>query len=337
MKGIYFKAPREVEYRTDLKKPEIKPDEVLVKVKYCGICGSDIESYETGALMLTGIILGHEFSGEVVEVGNKVKKVKIGDRVTANPNLPCGRCYWCEHNLENMCKDSYGLGLTHNGALAEYIAVKSERIHILPDSISFEEGALIEPLSVAVYAVQESGIKLGENAVVLGAGTIGLLTTHVLNAIGASKIIVIEPMESKQKKAMEMGADIILDPKKWTKISRYTNKVGADHVFDCVAIPETINNTLKIVKKGGKITFIGIHVEPFQIEGFLQLILKNISIRGVFAYNQDTFKTAINLLEKNKLNIKPIITKIAKLEDVPELFEILSKPIHDEIKVLIEI
>ncbi|MHA1271223.1 MAG: zinc-dependent alcohol dehydrogenase [Candidatus Helarchaeota archaeon] len=337
MRGIYFKEPHMVEFKEDLSKPKIKPDEVLVKVKYCGICGSDIESYETGALMLTSIILGHEFSGEIVEIGSNVRKLKIGTRVTANPNLPCGKCYWCQHNQENMCKDSYGLGLTHNGAFAEYISVKAERLHILPDSISYEEGALIEPLAVAIYGVQESGIKVGDNAVVLGAGTIGLLTIEVLNAIGAGQIIVIEPVESKKKKALELGADIVLNPRDWTKINKYTKKVGADHVFDCVAIPETINNSLKIVRKGGHITFIGIHVDPFQIKGFLQLLLKNISIRGVFAYNQDTFRTAIKLLEKKKINVMPIITKKISLEEVPSAFQMLSELEHEEIKVIVEI
>ncbi|MHA1693647.1 MAG: zinc-dependent alcohol dehydrogenase [Candidatus Helarchaeota archaeon] len=337
MKGIYFKEPHNIEFKTDLSKPELKPDEVLVKVKYCGICGSDIESYETGALMLTGIILGHEFSGDVIEVGDKVKKIKIGTRVTANPNLPCGKCYWCIHDQENMCKDSYGLGLTHNGALAEYIKVKEDRLHKLPDNISYEEGAMVEPLAVATYAVQESGIKLGENAVVIGAGTIGLLTIQVLNAAGAGKIIVIEPVESKQKKALEVGADVVLNPKNWSKISKFTKKIGADHVFDCVAIPQTINNTMKIVKKGGHITFIGIHVEPFQVEGFLQLLLKNISIRGVFSYTNDTFTDTITLLEKRKINVKPLITKIIKLEEVPEMFKILSQLEHEEIKVLTKI
>jgi L-iditol 2-dehydrogenase/galactitol-1-phosphate 5-dehydrogenase len=336
MKGIYFTEPGKVELKENIDKPKIKSDEVLIKIKNCGICGSDIESYQTGALELTGIILGHEFSGEIVEIGDKVRKLKLNTRVTANPNIPCNKCYWCEHAQENMCKNTYGIGLTHDGAFAEFVSVKADRIHIIPDSVSFEEGAMVEPLAVAVYAVQNSGFKLGENAVVLGSGTIGLLTIQVLKAAGASQIIVLEPVESKQKLALELGADRILDPADWSKINKFTNKVGADNVFDCVGVPETFINSLKIVKKGGKITVVGIHVESFVMEGFLQLMLKNITMRGVYGYTQDTFRNAIRLLEQKKVDVKPLITKKIKLSETPEAFKLLSNPIHEEIKMMIE-
>lgn len=336
MRGAFYEGVRKIVIRDDFPKPTIEPDEVLIKVKYCGICGSGIESYKKAGMYLSRIIIGHEFSGEIVEIGDKVKKLKIGNRVTANPNLPCNDCYWCDRNQENMCKvHNNCLGTTTNGAMAEYINVKEHRIHILPDSVSFEEGATIEPLAVGIYSVNESGIKMGENAAVYGAGTIGLMTIQALNVVGAN-IFVLEPLESKHKLALELGADTVLIPKNWKKIHRLTDKVGPDHIFDCVGKGETIMSSINLVKRGGHITVVGMDPEPFEIKNFYAMALGNISLRSIYAYIQDTFKTAINLLEKKKVNVKPMITKIIKLDDVPEMFEILSKP-HDEIKVLVEI
>jgi len=336
LRGILFQEVKSIIVKDDLPKPKIKKDEVLVRVKKCGICGSDIESYLTGALMLTGITLGHEFAGEIVEVGEAVKKWQVGDRVTANPNLPCNKCYWCKRNLENMCKNIGGLGLTVNGALAEYISVKQDRLYRLTDDISFEEGASVEPVAVSVFAVQASGFKIGENAAVLGAGTVGLYTIQVLNASGASDVFVIEPVEPQAKRALEVGATQIFEPKNWSKINKLTKKIGPDHVFDCAGVPQTYMDSLKLVRTGGTITVVGIHAEPFEMKGFHQLALKNITMKGTYCYTQDSFKTALGLLEKKKIDIKPVITKRITLDEVPEAFEILTKPNNTEVKIMVE-
>lgn len=336
MRGAFYEDIRKIVIRDNFPKPTIKPDEVLIKVKYCGICGSGIESYQMAGMYSPGIILGHEFSGEIVEVGSNVKRLKIGNRVTVNPALPCNDCYWCNRNQENMCKiHNNALGTFSNGGMAEYINVKADRIHILPESISFEEAAVIEPFCVGLYAVQESDIKICENAAVYGAGTIGLMTIIALKAVGAN-IYVLEPLESKHKLALELGADNVFTPKNWKKIHRLTERRGPDHVFDCVGIGETISSAIDLVRYGGHITLVGMNPESFEIKNIYGMAVGNRTLRGIYAYTQDTFKTAINLLEKKKVNIKPIISKIIKLDEVPEMFEILSKP-HDEIKVLVEI
>lgn len=338
MKGIIFLGMEQVDFKEDLPQVDITTNEVLIKVKNVGICGSDVESYSTGGPYIPGNILGHEFSGEIVKIGSGVKKLKIGSRVTVNPQLPCGECYWCEHNQENMCRlQNYSLGTTEDGAMREFVNVKADRVHLLPDNVTFEEGAMVEPLAVAIYAVKESKFRIGNNAAVYGAGTIGLMTIQVLKNSGASNVYVIEPVESKQKRALELGADETFKPNAWTKIVRKTNKVGPDHIFDCVGIPETIINSLQLAKKGGHITLIGMHGKPFELKGILNLTTMNLTIRGVYGYNQDCYKTAINLLAKGKVNLKTMITKRIKLEDVPEIFKILANPPHEEIKVMIEI
>jgi threonine dehydrogenase-like Zn-dependent dehydrogenase len=308
----------------------------LIKVKKCGICGSDIGSYLTGAMESQQIILGHEFSGEIVELGEKVKKLKIGDRVTVNPNIPCLDCYWCNQGLETMCI-FHTIGVTHNGALAEFINVRADRVHILPNELSFEEGAMVEPLSNGVHAVKVSGFRIGNTAAIFGAGTIGLMTILSLKAAGASKIYVIEPVESKQKKALELGADAVFDPKRWSKIIKLTDKLGPEYVFDCVGLPETILTSMQLARMGGMIMIIGMHPEPYEMKGFLQFMTKNLTMKGMYLVDQASFKTAIRLIEQKKVDVIPIITKRIKLNEVSNAFENLSNHVHEDIKIMVNI
>ncbi|MHA1193577.1 MAG: zinc-dependent alcohol dehydrogenase [Promethearchaeota archaeon] len=338
MKGAVFEGKHKIIIKEDLIKPSIEEDEVLIKTKKVAICGSDVGSYETGGPYFPGTILGHEFSGEIVEVGEKVKKLKVGARVTVNPQIPCNECYYCLHDQENMCKiKNYALGTTENGAMREYLNVKAERVHVLPDNVSFEQAALVEPISVALYAVKESEFQIGQTAAVIGAGPIGLFVIQVLKAAGADKIFVLEPVEFKQKKALEFGADKVFMPNAWKKISRKTNNIGPDHVYDCVGLSTTFINSLNLIKNGGKITLIGMHANSFEINNILSMTTNNITVRGVYGYNQEIFKIAINLLEQGKILVDPLITKNIKLEEVPDIFEKLSKPEHDELKVIVEL
>ncbi len=338
MKAVVFKGKENVVIEDGFERPIIKPDEVLIKVKKVGICGSDVGSYQSGGPYLPGKIIGHEFSGDIVEVGENVKKIKAGMRVTVNPQIPCFECYYCIHNLENMCKlQNYSFGTTEHGAMREYINLKAERVHILPENVSYEEGATVEPLSVAVYAVEQSKFQIGQNAAVIGAGPIGLMVIQVLRAAGASKIYVLEPVSSKQEIALQLGADQVFIPKAWNKVVRIMDKLGADHVYDCVGLSETFTTALQLVKKGGHITLIGMHSSKLEISNILLMTTNNISVRGVYGYNHDIFKIAINLFEQKKIRIDSFITKRIKMDQVPEMFKILGNPPHDELKVIVEL
>jgi 2-desacetyl-2-hydroxyethyl bacteriochlorophyllide A dehydrogenase len=337
MKGVIFEGKHKISIRDDLVKPEIQQDEVLIKVKKAGICGTDVGSYETGGPSFPMKIIGHEFSGEIVEIGDMVRKIKIGSRVTVNPQIPCHECYYCIHHQENMCKIQNNiLGITENGTMREFINVKAERVHILPDILSYEDGAIVEPLSIAINAVQTSGFTIGDNAAVIGAGPIGLFVVQILKTAGAKSIFVLEPVESKQKKAVELGADKAFDPKVWNKIVRLTTRLGPEHVFDCVGLSSTVSTSLSLIKKGGCITLIGMHSSTFEINNALLFTTNNITLKGVFGYNQDIFKTAISLLEKGKVNGKPVITNRIKIDDVPQMFDKLANPPHNELKVIID-
>lgn len=337
MRGVIFEGKGSISIKNDIIKPGMLPEEVLIKIKKVGICGTDVGSYETGKPYIPGKIIGHEFSGEISEIGEKVKKLKIGDRVTVNPQIPCGNCYYCDHHQENMCKlQNYSLGTTENGAMRDYINVKAERVHILPDNISDEAGATVEPLSIALNAVQESGFTIGDNAAVIGAGSIGLMVIQILKVSGAKNIFVLEPVESKQKKALELGASKVFNPKAWKKIGRETDKLGPDHVFDCVGLSSTITTSLSLIKKGGCITLIGMHSSLFEIKNALLLTTNSITLKGVYGYSQDTFKTAISLLSQDKVSGEAIITNRINMNEVPQMFEKLAHPPHDELKVIVD-
>ncbi|MFX0033993.1 MAG: zinc-binding dehydrogenase, partial [Candidatus Hermodarchaeota archaeon] len=167
--------------------------------------------------------------------------------------------------------------------------------------------------------------------------TIGLLVIQILKIAGASKIYAIEPVESKHSLALEFGADKVFTPDKWSRVIKLTNKIGPDYIFDCVAIPDTIITSLQLIKRGGLIMVVGIHSEPFEMKGILQLMSKNITIKGMYLVDQNSFKTALNLLEQKQVNIKPIITKKIKLDQVPETFCELSSGLHSDIKIQVEI
>ena len=337
MKGVIFKGKRQISLRDDLTKPTINSNEVMLKVKKVGICGTDVGSYESGGPYIPGNVIGHEFSGEIVELGEKVKKLKIGNRVTVNPQIPCNNCYYCNHNQENMCKlQNYSLGTTENGAMQDFINVVAERVHLLPDSVTYEGGAIVEPLSIAIHAVQNSSFKVGDSAAVIGTGPIGLFVIQVLRVCGAKKIFALEPVGSKQIKALELGADKVFKPKLWNKIVRLTDKIGPDHVFDCVGESSTISTSLSLIKKGGLITLIGMHARSFEIKNALLMTTNNITIKGLYGYNQDVFRTALSLLEQKKINYEQLITDRIKIEAVPQIFEKLANPPHDELKIIVD-
>ncbi|MFW9875067.1 MAG: zinc-binding dehydrogenase [Candidatus Thorarchaeota archaeon] len=337
MKGVIFEGKHEISIKDDLTKPKINSDEVLIKVKKVGICGTDVGSYETGGPSFPKKIIGHEVSGEIVEIGEEVKKIKIGNRVTVNPQIPCQECYYCVHHQENMCKIQNNiLGITEHGTMREFFNVKAERVHILPDNLTYENGAVVEPLSIAINAVKESGFSVGDNAAVIGAGPIGLFVIQVLKTAGAENIFVLEPVDSKKQKALELGADKVFAPKAWAKIVRLADKLGPDHVFDCVGLSSTVSTSLSLVKKGGYISLIGMHSSSFEIDNALLFTTNNITLRGVYGYNQDIFQIAISLLEQGKVDGDSIITNHIKIDDVPQMFDKLANPPHNELKIIVD-
>ncbi|MFX0134800.1 MAG: zinc-binding dehydrogenase [Candidatus Hodarchaeota archaeon] len=330
MKALILKAIEELELKKDVPKPTPSKNEVLIRVRYCGICGSDLEAYNYGKV-LTPIILGHEFSGEIEEIGSKVVGWKIGDRVTAYPGEFCRECYFCKKGEENRCiRTMIGLGITVNGALAEYVKISSKSLCKLPDSVSYENGALVEPLAVGYHGVKISGIHSTDIAVVIGAGTIGLSTIQALKLSNIENIYVIEPSEYNLNLALQMGVQKAARPSK-------INKIGPKFVFDCAGFPKTYKDAIRIVQRGGTVVLLGVHFENVPIS-FLELIVKEVNLKGSFGYSFEEFKEIIALLSQKKIQTNLILSKKVKLENViDEGFHELLRPDRKAAKILVEI
>jgi len=320
----------------DVEKPRIREDEVLIKVKATGICGSDLHAYRgIHAFRKPPVILGHEVSGIVEEVGKQVKNINIGDRVTVEPLLGCGECESCFEGRYNICKNKKVPGIGGwNGTFAEYFVAHKKCIHKIPNSMSYLEGALIEPLSVGVHAVRRANIRLGDTVAILGAGTIGLMCLIASKQAGASKVYVTDVIEGNLKKAKELGADVCINSRKDSiyQLLEEAPQNVIDTVIITAAFPPVWEEAARICKNGGEICVIGMFQKPVSVD-LLNLMLSEKNICTSNTYVKEDYKIAIQIAEKTDL--MPIITHQLPLKETSRGFEILEKKIDDPIKIML--
>lgn len=308
-------------------KPELSAGEALVRVEYCGICGSDVHAYLHAVFFPIGTVMGHETSGVVVEVGERVQNTKPGDRVVIKPVAPCRFCYSCKSGRDNACSNGFerdiGESPERDGAFAEYIRIPwpEEMIFHLPDDLSFEKGALVEPLATSLHGVRQSGFKSGDRVVISGAGPIGLFTLQLLQQGGAGQIIVLEISAERSKIAHDLGADAVLNPGEEgpgieEKIADLTDGLGTDILYECAGVPVALQNSINYVKKGGgQVMVVGITEKDVPINS-LTFVLKEIEMKGCIGYTSAEFQMAIDLLAKNKINTDVMISDIIRLDDI---------------------
>ncbi|MEM3406336.1 MAG: galactitol-1-phosphate 5-dehydrogenase [Nitrososphaerota archaeon] len=324
----------------DVPEPEISDNDVLIKVKAVGICGSELHAYEgISERRKPPLIMGHEFSGEVIEVGKNVKNLVKGDRVAVDPIIRCLKCEQCLNGRSNICENMRLIGLHTPGAFSEYIAIPAEKCYEMPDNLSFEEASMVEPMSVGVHAVNLADMKINSNVAIFGGtGVIGLCTLQALRTAGAGRIICTGTRENKLKIAEKLGANILInvkeiDPVK--KIMEITNGKGIDIAFEAVGIQETVQQAISMVKKGGNIVVIGMLAKKMELE-MLDIVTKEKQIIGSYGYTSLDFKTALNLIAEGKVNVKPLITHVFSLNEISKGFEVLSKNREEVIKVVIK-
>lgn len=306
-----------------------QPGEVKIKVEWCGICGSDLHEYLAGPIFiptaahpLTGhsgkTILGHEFTGTVVEVGAGVTNIKVGDLVAPDACQHCGTCLPCRLGRYNVCEKLAFTGLMADGAFAKYVNVPANICYVLPPGFNAEAGALIEPLATGFKAVRLAGSVLGETAVVFGAGTIGLGTLMCAKAAGAGKVIVVEMSAARKAKAKECGADVILDPKECdviAEIKKLTGGSGADVSFECIGHKLTAPMAIDAIRNCGRAVIVGIFEEPSSFN-FFSLSATDKVVIGTLAYTLDDFKGVSALLASGQLVAEPLITGKIELQDI---------------------
>ncbi len=313
----------------EVEKPHVTGDGILIKVSAASLCGSDIHIYDWSPgyeSMPLPVTIGHEFSGVVVEVGSSVETVSVGDRVTASPFMPCGRCGLCVMGRKDSCRNKSFLGLTADGAFADYLWLRSGTpLFHLDKSISDEAASLCEPLGVALYAVEQSKINPGEKAAVLGPGPIGLLTVQVLRSAGASLILAAGAGGDRKRLeiAEQLGSDVAIngEEKDPVRMAMELTGDGFDVVFEATGNPTSIPQAIRMVRPRGKVVLIGIHSGPAAFDP-TELVRMRKSIIGSHTYETETLKRALSLLSSGRIETEKIITHRLPLTEIERGFDL---------------
>jgi L-iditol 2-dehydrogenase len=314
-----------IEYSTD----------VIVKVKSVGICGSDISRYKKLGPYIPGMVWGHEFSGEVVEVGNDVKNVKPGDRVAGCPAYYCGGCESCKKGEFARCDKLTVIGALHPGAFAEYIKIPSENLVLIPDNVDYDTAAIIEPSAVAIHGLYKTNLKPGDEIAVVGCGNIGLLTILWAKIFGAKTIYAIDIDDQKLEVAKEIGADVLinsLEKTAYIQIMDITNERGVDIAVESAGSPISSAQVFSLAKKGGKVVFMGIPYADVNIERFYfeKIVRSELQVFGSWNAISSPFPgkewaTTVHFMKKGNLDVGPLITHKLKLSEGPRTFEKILK------------
>jgi len=322
----------------EVQIPKIKDDEILIKVKKAGICGTDIPIFDGIRQVKNNHIPGHEFSGIVAKIGKDVKKVKLKDRVTAGLVINCGKCKFCKKELDSLCEKLEEIGISKNGAFAEYVKVPERIIHKLPKNMTFEEGASIDPLASAYRIVKKADIKKSDTVGIFGSGSIGLYAVQLAKLSGAKKIINIGTKNDifKLKLAKELGADEVLinDKNISEKIKKTNNNNYLDVAIEATGNPDVFQTCIDSVEKSGRISLGGIfhRKTEFYIE---KIVSRELEIKGSFCYNNEEFKNAIELVKDKKINTDKLISHRFKLEEINKGIELIKQ--KKAIKIMLSI
>lgn len=332
----------------DVAEPTPGPGQVKIKVKWTGICGSDLHEYVAGPIFIpvgsphpvshevAPIVMGHEFSGEVAAVGDGVTRLKAGDRVVVEPILACGHCDACRHGKYNLC-DSLGFhGLSGGGGgFSAYTVVGERWVHKMPEGLSFEQGALVEPAAVALHAVRVSSFKAGGTAAVFGAGPIGLLVVEALKVAGARMIHVVELSEQRAAKALELGATNVIDPSKEDAVQHIRDFTGGgvDVAFEVTGVPSVLRQCIDATRYEGEAIIVSIWEKEAAVQPNT-VVLKERNLKGTIAY-RDVFPAVMDLMVQGYFSAERLVTKRIELDDiVPEGFEALVAE-KSQIKILV--
>ena len=324
MKAAVFYEKHKI-FIEDINIEEPKDDEVLIKVKYCGVCGTDVHIYE-GEKGSTDVnpprILGHEFAGCVEKIGKSVTKVKVGDKVAIDPNDYCNNCYYGNNAKKHLCNSMSAVGVSLNGGFAEYALVKENLVFKVADNVSYESAAMTEPISCCLHGMDLIDIKLGDTVMVVGAGNIGLIMIQLIKYSGAVNIIAVEPVKKKREMAKKYGANIVIDPinDDTEKILKENNIFNIDKVIDCAGKIQTAEYSIKYAGKGATVMLFGLTApdDELKIKPF-ELFQKEITIKTSFV-NPYAFERAVHLLERNIVDVSDIITDIVELENINDVF-----------------
>jgi len=335
MKAAIMHGAKDIRAET-VPEPVCAPHGVIIKVNACGVCGSDLHYYRHNGH--DGTIFGHEFSGDIVEIGADVKNIKTGTRCTAVGFSPCGKCYWCREGKMHRCSDMAILGYHFPGAMAEYVhvpfAALGRSIFPLPEELTYEDAASVEPLSISYFSVNRSQPKENEIVAVIGLGVIGLYAIQVLKATGVKQILASGRRPSRLAAAKTCGADIVIDAARENAaqiIMEASGNLGVNTVFECAGTQATFDQCVAVTRGGGKIMLVGVYEEPLTWQP-LSMISKNLTLIGCLGGN---FPAVIELLKEGRVTTQNMISHRFSLDEAAEAFRTQDRE-PSAIKVMIK-
>lgn len=342
MKAMLLTEYKKLEV-TDLPDPDIGPRDVLVEVRACGICGSDIHGYDgSSGRRIPPLVMGHEAAGVIARVGDDVRGFEIGDRVTFDSTVSCGNCDYCRAGNINLCDNRKVLGVScgeyrQNGAFAQYVAVPQNILYKIPEQLPFEHAAMIEAVSIAVHAANRTPVTLGDTAVVVGSGMIGLLVIQAIRLAGCSRVIAVDLDAARLQQARKLGADVTINPQEEDVVARVrelTGGKGADVALEVVGATVTIKTAIEATRKGGAVTLVG-NLAPTVEMPLQSIVTRELSVYGSCASNGE-YPACIALLERGDIQVEPLITARASLDEGPDYFDRLYRGEPGAMKVIIQ-
>lgn len=339
MKAAVLEAVKKLVVK-DIPVPKPEDDEVLIKVNCCGICGTDMKLWNGQYSANIPVVLGHEYSGEIVEAGKKVKILKVGDRVVSDPNESCGKCYWCRNAQPCFCDSLAAYGVLRDGGFAEFCTAGEKGVYLIPDGLDLESASFTEPVSCVVHAVDRAGYKSGDNVVIIGGGPMGQMHLQFALHCGVNKVILVEPEESRMQMAREFGANCVLNPKTEDikkAVLDLTGGLGADVVVEAVGHTDTLEQGVDLAKRGGKVIVFGFAPEgekasfaPFDI------LSKELTIMGAWV-NPYTYSRALDILASGQVDVKPLMSNRIKLDNIMDGFNMMIEKPKGFMKALVKI
>jgi L-iditol 2-dehydrogenase len=320
VRAAVLKGKHDIQLLTEWREPELRPDEVRIRVKACGICGTDQHIYHGhpgSAEVHPPIVLGHELAGEIVEVGSSVSSLRVGDRVSIDPNMYCGNCEYCRNGTPHLCDNLQAVGVTRDGGMGEYCSVPAANCYLLPSDVSDVEGALVEPLGCVLHGFKKLEIRPIHTVMIVGGGFIGQLFLQLVKMKAPAKIVVSEPVSDKHERLLGLGADCVIRPNDPEAVREWLDK--ADIVIECVGRKESMELSLKLAKKGGQVLLFGvasleteISVSPFAI------FAKELKVMGSFI-NPYTHEEAIAFIHRKVVRVEELVSHRFSLDQIPDI------------------
>jgi (R,R)-butanediol dehydrogenase/meso-butanediol dehydrogenase/diacetyl reductase len=346
MRAPVLHGTRSISY-DELPDPEAGPGEVVLRIDLCGICGSDLHQYASPQAP-DGIVMGHEFTGSIAQLGQGVTEWNHGDRVIEGMVEACGSCAFCARGESHFCyqhflvaaargEETHGRGRVVAGGFAPYVVIEADRLVRVPDSLDAQQAASVEVAAVALHAVRRSGLRAGDVVIVFGAGPIGLATIQCLRLAGAQRILVVEPNAARAAAALDFGGDETIDPRETEDVVEALQRRtggGADAVFDTAGVPVTVQQALETARPGGAVTLVGIATGSVPVRPAAWLG-RNLTVRGSLAFIRDDVERSLAMVESGALDLGGMVTEIVPSAETGAAFERLLAP-TSEIKILVD-